>query len=1329
MSNEMPPKLESQVKEAPESAQTESKPASAHQSFIKELATSVVYSAVEQPALGLSQGISNDAMNSVKDKFAAVGVEAPTQEKFLSSGWYAQTFGGAIGTGLAVLGTKFVLGKLGVFGKAASAESGLLTSRTAVGMSIKESAITGMAYGTLFTPSAETTRNAGVGAFLLDRGVSGVGSAATFSAMTGASLGLGKLSKNAFVKDIGLAPIVGNKVVVGALSGLPGGFVSSEYESLVKSPKHTIASVPELTQSMVGMAIVGGTFSTASLFKRADVLPVDKGNSGGNDGNGRSADQNGRTADGNGRTTDGKGRSGTTNDGTLAKTAAAPDIVHPTGETPSEAHTDGARPVESDTALAAPLEAPKTINPNEFRPPSWDHSTRLELTTEEQDVWRNIQQAKTPAQWQHINAQIEEMPTDRDSWFRETLEHQSQKMSDAELGALWPQLLETNKHQGYAVAKLVGPERTTKMWQEQMASVKESGNPKLATELTNTMVYIEPGKQLAALKELLQLPKTPPEVDGASRALAPENQIPAAKMLAEKGIVPQIETSRIPTADWANWILDLNPGKIRDELLKQVQNKVVNAGKNGPQVLNVVYKLAQDRVQPGEYPLFNKMLSAIMPKNDVADGGASIRATALENVDPKFISRMNFHESAWPKSDQLADQNPELIKALAVNSKFSDSPGRNEYITSLMTARPPVTAEGLSESIMEQARTAPERTEGYLLSTGDITALVEHGVKVAPEQVPPLLSKIKSEVISTLDLRGNDPISRGRLATNLTLANELGKYNPAAFETGFKEPVEAALADQNYSYGRRLEAAITLGELQRSGYDGASAVRMPELRMGKLVDLAPEEQSKLRRSVEQSLYSRDAIKAQLGDGSLGRLLPSIFGDTTEGGIVGRIQHSTHDFTLDNHVLDVVDKIGKDPEFGKLLPKDQVDVLWAGLLHDVAKRENLMDYDHNWTSTSMTWGILRTLGYPDSRILRITDVMSKDADLSYEPNNKNSTKLSNPKVLDNVVNNYRHEDALNMVAILNRADIKSVKANEAWWKPEVASELDKIQEMARARVQELNKHLLPILPSELPQGFGAHELSDYTVLGHSSNDLGLVLKQRSTIESPEYSMSVSLLTPENRRVYTDGAQQIALLNGPFEHIAQANRANLSTGKSVGWDKHVELVDRWSTDDRAKKIAAEAESALANIGIPAARNVPAESFPRLAQLRKILGQFDSFDELRKAAGDDDPYVRASQAITQIMTTDRDGSPLKTNNEIKLNNPLLSGIGLLRNNNQQIFFEGITQPELEQIWHGNVPDFVSAGPAATAPKGALVVSPELVQSAKKNNLPIIVLNGNSN
>jgi len=895
--------------------------------------------------------------------------------------------------------------------------------------------------------------------------------------------------------------------------------------------------------------------------------------------------------------------------------------------------------------------------------------------------------------------------------------------------------LQEDQHQLYRLAKAIGPERATGIWQQQLESVRENANPALAEELAKTMVFIEPGKQLQGLNDLLSLPQPPGYLDMASVTLAKENQLPAAKMLVEKGIAPHIETSSVAPSTWTDWALDLSPGKIRDGLLDQIRRKVSGSLKNSADELNDVYKIAQEKAGPNDYGTFNSMLSGLT-RNSGAAEGVAIRTAALKGIDPKFISRMSFYEADWAKSDQIAAQNPELVKALAINSQFSPSIERSAYIADMMSAKPPVTAEDLTRSIVEKSRQADEQQRRFLLSPGDIKALVEHGVKVAPEQVPPLLDTLQAEVKSTFDLEGNQSINRQRLLTLLTLAHSLGKSNSEAFEKGFKEPIESALADPKLQYSRRLEASKALGELQRYGFDSAAAIQMPELRMGKLAELPPGEQTAVRKSVESALRDKEALRAIFGNGPLGRLMPSMFGEASDGGIVGRKQHSTHDFTLDNHLLEVVDRVGKDPEFAKLMPKDQVNVLWAALLHDIGKQENMVDFDHNRTSTSMAWGILRTLGYSDARIQRITDTMSKDADLSFNPDKKNSERLADQNTLDNVVNSYRHTDALPMVAILNRADIKSVKANEAWYTPPVQSELGKIQDLATVRVQELNQNLLPVLSNQMPQGYGGAVKSNYRVKGHSSYDLtGQLLKQRATVESPEYSMSVSLFTPENHKVYSDGspsnsekAQVIALVDGNFENLAQANRANLSTGTAIGWDGHVELVDRWSKDTKAKALAAEAEQKLAEIGIPPARNVAAENFPRLAQLRKVLGQFETYDELVSAAGDADPYVKASDAITTLLTTERDGSPLKTNNELKLNNPIISGIGLLRKGSQRIFFEGLSEPELQELWHGNVPDFVSAGPPESAPAGALRVTADVVAAAKKNNLPVVVLNDGS-
>lgn len=1300
--NDNAAKAESVRDKPPGSAQADEN--SAHHSFFKELTISAVYSGVEQPALGLSQFAGNGAMNSVKKAFDKIGIEKPAEAKTFSSTWYAQNVGGALGMVVPYTLTKLGLNKIGAFGKVGAEESSLLSQRASLNASLKESSVTGMVYGTLFTPSDEKTRQAGFMSFLADRGVSGVGTAATFTTLTAGSAGLERLSKTARITEVGAAPILRNKIVAGTLSGLPAGIVSTEYESITK--KHMLASGDDLAKSMLSMSTVGFTFGTASLVSgriagpsKGDPLETSTGKSE-------------RIA----------------NESTTP--AAVPKLNVPEA-TPlkavenSDATVSGGRNkiTEPTAGTIGGPDAPKVINPNEFSTRA-DQTVRVELTPQEQDIWREIQSARTPEQFQLVSNQIEEhVPLDRSNWFTETLDRQSLNLSNHELNVLWPEMLQNDPHQAYRIAKSLGPGRVTQLWQQQLESVQETGNPHLANELAKTLVYLEPQQQLAALEGLLRLKQPPAYVDMAPVTLAPEHQMAAAQKLADRGITPLIETSTISPATWTNWALDLEPGKIRDGIMEQIRRKVIGSNAKAPDVLNSVYRIAETKAGTADYATFNSMLSGINPKEGDF-GGRNIRAKALQDIDPKFIARMMFAQADWAKSDQIAEQNPRLIRSIAINSKYQSDATRSDYITSMMTAEPPLTVEQMANSIAHQAQDGAEG-RGYKLTPGDIQALVEYGPPVPQERVPAILNTLKSDVLNTFDLEGRKPVSRERLISVLTLANSLGKANPAAFESSFKEPIESALANNNFPYPRRLEAARALGELQRGGFEGAAHIQMPELRMGKLADLTPEQQTEMRESVEKALYSRDAIQSQLGDGPLGRLLPSIFGDAAEGGIVGRQQHKTHDNALDHHILDVVDKAGKDPAFAKLMPRDQVNVLWASLLHDIGKRENMMDLDHNWTSTSMAWGILRTLGYPDSRIQRITDIMSKDSDLSFDPDVKNSVRLADPKTLDGVVNSYRHADALNMVAILNRADIKSVKNNEAWWKPEVSDELDRIHEMAQARVAELNRHLLPVLPSELPQGFGAYQISDYNVLGHASSDLANTLKGRSTIESPEYSISVSLLTPENRHVYDENAQELALVTGPFEHIAQASRENLSTGTSVGWNGHVQLVDRWATDGRARELAQSAESRLEGLGIPPAKNVAPENFPRLAQLRRVLGQFDNSTELRNLAGADDPYVQAANAINQVLTTDRNGVPIKRNNEIKLNNPIVSGVGILRRGNQPVYFADMSPADLNALWHGNVPDFVSAGPAGAAPAGAFTVRPELVASAKKNNLPIVILN----
>ncbi len=1255
-----------------------------HENFFHEFANATVYSALEQPALGVAQFFGNDASKTVTGVFNTFGIHAPTQDSSIS-GWTANTLGGAVGMLLPFALTKGALSKAGVFGEA---EAGLLSNRSVLGMSLKESAYTGFAYGAVLTPSKETDN---MGTLLQDRFMGGVGSAATFTTLTAGSFGLGRLAETGVAGRLGVDVALRNPIFAGAISGLPAGIVSSEYESITKGGRFATAS--ELGESMAGMALVGGVFGAKAKFEPQI-------------------------------------NSGTT----YIADALRSKFNVPKFETSSQYPGGTGRDINEPLPIihedkGETTQSANTVKDTAPKPPP------VELLPEEHAIVSQMNGVKTASEWRQLSEHIAENGRmETSSWFNNQMERKAASLSDTELQTLWPQLIKDDPAQAYRIAKEAGSARTEDLWQSQLKSVQKTPDPELENGLGRLLVVLEPSKQLGALEDLLKLDNPPASLTLAATSLDAANQLPAAKALVRDGITPYLTGIKGNITEWANWIFSEPPGNMREQLITQLSKQIGNTTNSKPTEVNEIFKTAQEKADPSEIEALRGMLHAADPRNQSATS-VETRKAILDGLDPKFIGRIFFHEHNWDASDRIAQTHPDLIKALAENTRLNGSIPRNDYLASLMSGETPMTPSKLAQSLSELAQTGQDKGLVYPLSYGDLKALAEHGVKPAPNEVAPLLRQLREDALQTfaMDSSAEQKINNPRLLSDMTLAKEFSKNNPELFDTEFREPIEQAMSDPNLSYDRRLEAARALGELQRDGYDSAQAIHMPDLRMGKFAELTPHEQLQMREGAESALRDRSSMAALLGDGPLGRLMPSVFGFASDGGIVGRKQHQVHDSTVDVHLLDVMEKAGQDPRFKKLLPQDQVNALWASFLHDVAKRENMVDLDHGWTSTSTAWGVLRTLGYPDSQIQRITDIMGRDFDLSYDPDHKNSVRFQDQNALDDVITAYRAPGALDMVSILNSSDIQSVKSDGSWYTPEVIAELEKIRTMGQERVDHLNKNLLPVMTTEMPKGFGAHEMSDYNVMVHSSPDLtGQLLRHRSTVESPEFSMSVSLLTSDHRNTYTDfrnvnatESQVVALVDGPFEHIAQAHRGNLSTGKSVGWDGHVELVRRWATDHRAERLSQEAESKLEALNIPPDPSVARENNPRLAQLRRILSQFNNLSDLTRAAGPNDKYVVAAHEINNLLTTERDGSPLQTHNEIKLNNPILRSIGLLRKPNQTIYFEGVSDSALYDLWQGHIPDYVRNGEPGRAPQGSLVVTNELQQSAKANDLPFVVLN----
>lgn len=220
--------------------------------FFEEFGNSFLYSAIQSPLDGVVQLVDNIAGTKLlpKPQF----VHSPSAEKFGTANWYAMEAGSSLGMLLPLLtisaGVKSVIGST-----ALTDEAGInaLAQRGALGLSLKESALTGFTYGSLFEPSSKNKQN-----FYLNRLVNGLSSGLVFSTMTAASIGIGSLAKSSVLTKSSLSSLLTNNVVNSILSSVPGGLIAAETNSLTNTGK--FANTKELVQSAYTMGIIGAVF-------------------------------------------------------------------------------------------------------------------------------------------------------------------------------------------------------------------------------------------------------------------------------------------------------------------------------------------------------------------------------------------------------------------------------------------------------------------------------------------------------------------------------------------------------------------------------------------------------------------------------------------------------------------------------------------------------------------------------------------------------------------------------------------------------------------------------------------------------------------------------------------------------------------------------------------------------------------------------------------------------------------------------------------------------------------------------------------------------------
>lgn len=244
--------------------------------LLSEFLNSAAYSGLESPIRALAQVVDQHAKtdldSKVKSGFKAIGVEAPEPAKFNTSNWYAQQAGGAVGMMIPFFavrsGVQASIGNL-VAEKTLIANGGSSLARFALNEAVLSGA-TGLAYGTLLTPSKES--NVGSLAFYGDRLKNGVADMTSFAAMGAMAPYIGKgisalaspldsVAMNSATRNV-LDAAVKGPILPGMLSGVPNGFVGAQINAWKDGRLY--ANANEVKESIVGMSFVGASLGAAN---------------------------------------------------------------------------------------------------------------------------------------------------------------------------------------------------------------------------------------------------------------------------------------------------------------------------------------------------------------------------------------------------------------------------------------------------------------------------------------------------------------------------------------------------------------------------------------------------------------------------------------------------------------------------------------------------------------------------------------------------------------------------------------------------------------------------------------------------------------------------------------------------------------------------------------------------------------------------------------------------------------------------------------------------------------------------------------------------------
>ncbi len=199
------------------------------------------------------------------------------------------------------------------------------------------------------------------------------------------------------------------------------------------------------------------------------------------------------------------------------------------------------------------------------------------------------------------------------------------------------------------------------------------------------------------------------------------------------------------------------------------------------------------------------------------------------------------------------------------------------------------------------------------------------------------------------------------------------------------------------------------------------------------------------------------------DGTFNQLLKAIPELYT---LVEKPQNEWHHFDTFVHTLRVMQEVAKNERFKKLSPQDKKILFTAAILHDLTKKEYVVDKGHSLTGAYDAYQISKRLGMSPTDRSKLFAIIRNHEWLKYY-NKEGVSELQKIERAKTVAFTLREGNAFDLVSILSEADLKGMqKSYEAY---EVYKDAQKEGNSEVARyIRDLQRTAIPLPQQRLPK---------------------------------------------------------------------------------------------------------------------------------------------------------------------------------------------------------------------------------------------------------------------